>query len=59
MMKQKREWQATSRKLKNFRGEMRIKHVDDVDAEIALQPGDIAAGTVHYFQNFRIGKNLV
>ena len=59
MMKQKREWQATSRKLKNFRGEMRIKHVDDVDAEIALQPGDIAAGTVHDFQNFRIGKNLV
>ena len=59
MMKQKREWEATSRELQNFRGEVSIKHVDNVDAEIALKPGDIAAGTVHYFQDFRIRKYLV
>lgn len=36
-----------------------IKHIDDVDAEISLQPADIEVSSVEHFDDVRIGKDLV
>ena len=47
MMKQKRKGETSSWKLQNLGSDVSVKHVDNVNGEVALQPADVAASAVH------------
>lgn len=59
MVKQECEREAAARELQDLCRDVTVEHVHHVHGEVALQPGDVAAGPVQDFYDFWIGENLV
>lgn len=51
--------EAVGGELEELGGLARVEHVDDVEAKVALQPEDIAVGTVEDLDDVGVGKDLV